>query len=638
MKRLICILCCWVWVVAAMADPQLQIEVENDSLAQVVDQVSTSTIFVVTTQGDTIPLTLSGDGIEPVATAPWHWLLVALLLVAVFFSGVITYSIVTQVQQQQKKALAEKQLADMKLRFFTNISHELRTPLTLILGPVETILSGEPVSPSVRSQLEIVSSNAKRMLRMVNQILDYRQLNNGKLRLQVQQVELAGLVASTCANFEREAADRQIAFSLENDVPQAQVWVDPDKMEIIIFNLLSNAFKYTPSGKSISVKVYEKKDFVCVQIADTGVGIPGDKRSVLFERFSSHNEINKNLTDRAGTGIGLNMVKELIDLHRGYIAVESEVGVGTTFRIMLRHGRDHFGNDVDLIIGDAGVVTNVQPLDAPLGEPDFRQMVLVVDDNADMRTFLQTVLIDRFHVVLAEDGEEALKKAYEFLPDLIVSDLMMPNMDGLELTDQIKNNAALSHIPLILLTAKSAIESRLEALRYGADDYLTKPFSPEYLVARIDNLLSQRKRLQETYRNSFLRAKSSVAQPQEDLTPDERFLKTLLEYMEQHIDNSDLTVDELVSHMALGRTVFFNKLKSLTGLSPVEFIREVRIKRAAVLLEDESKNITEVTYAIGFNDSRYFSKCFKAVYGVTPSEYRRACQKKQQQHETIVQA
>lgn len=552
-------------------------------------------------------------------------LVITVLVLLVFFAGMFAYSSVARARQLDKQAASDKELADLKLRFFTNISHELRTPLTLIIGPVENMLASESLPEDVRAQLDIVDSNAKRMLRMVNQILDFRQLNNGKLRLQVQHVQLAPLVKNTCGNFVHEAELRHIQFTVVNDVPDAKLWVDPDKVDVILYNLLSNAFKYTSDGQRISVHVMQKKDFVCVQVSDTGIGIPQDKRSLLFERFSSHNEINKDAAARLGSGIGLNLVKELIDLHGGYIAVESEEKKGTTFNVMFRQGRDHYANNVDLIIGDMSAsILPVEPRAAkmPFTSDLVKPSLLVVDDHPDMRQFLSTVLSERFTISLAQDGEEGYEKAMEINPDLIITDLMMPKMDGLELTDKIKNTESTSHIPLILLTAKSAIESRLDALRFGADDYITKPFSAEYLIARVDNLIAQRKRLQEAYRNAIINIHAE--QTTEQQTPDEIFLKNLTTFMFAHMDDSELTVDELVSHMAVGRTVFFNKLKALTGLSPVEFIREMRIKQAAHLLEDSSHNITEVTYMVGFNDSRYFAKCFKAVYGMTPSEYRRA--------------
>ena len=552
----------------------------------------------------------------------WAFLLYALVL-ALF--GVALYEIIVIVTRLRQEVAVEQKVTEIKLRFFTNISHELRTPLTLIAGPVGNVLKNEKISPAVRSQLEIVESNSARMLRMINQILDFRKIQNHKMKLKIQQLDLEKLVSSTCANFTKEALDKHIRFEVVDNLPDHKVWLDHDMTDTIVYNLLSNAFKYTNEGGSITVTLGERENYVTITVADTGVGIPKDKRGMLFERFASQNEINATL-NKTGTGIGLNLVKELVDLQYGFIEVESEPGKGSTFTVLFPKGKDHFSSDAIEVMIDDGTSADgsdqtqqksieLKPL------TDSRYNVLVVDDNEDMCRFLKSVLEPVYTVRGASDGYDALEKIRQQQPDMIISDLMMPNMDGLELTDRVKTNPSTSHIPVILLTAKSAIESRLEALKYGADDYITKPFSSEYLMTRIENILRQRKSLQESYRSSLL---SLQPQQVKEQSPDETFLAHLLDYMEHNMDNSDLTVDDMVREMALGRTVFFNKLKSLTGLSPVEFIREVRIKRAAQLLESGHYNVTEITYMVGMNDSRYFAKCFKMAYGVTPTEYKKS--------------
>lgn len=566
--------------------------------------------------------TLAIQVLPPFWLTGWAFVLYILLFIAIVYA---VYRGMQMFYRLRQEVAVEQKVTDIKLRFFTNISHELRTPLTLITGPVENILKHEKISPSVRSQLEIVESNSARMLRMINQILDFRKIQNEKMRLAIRPTNLKQLVVSTCSNFNKEAYDKHITFTIQNDVPDMQVWLDPDKADTILYNLLSNAFKYTDEGGAITVKVGTRGDYVTVTVADTGVGIPKDKRSLLFERFASQNEIHGN-TGKTGTGIGLNLVKDLVDLHHGFIEVESEPGKGSAFTVLFLQGKDHFAGDgVDIVVDDSfAAAEEHQQQEIRLQAPsDDRYKVLVVDDNEDMCHFLQSFISPTYHVTVATDGLDALRQLKQDQPDLIVSDLMMPNLDGLELTDRLKNDTATSHIPIILLTAKSAIESRLEALKYGADDYITKPFSPEYLMARIDNILRQRRILQETYRNHLLKLEP---QAKKEHNPDEAFLARLLNYMEHNMDNGDLAVDDLVREMGLGRTVFFNKLKSLTGLSPVEFIREVRVKRAAQLLESDKYNVTEITYMVGMNDSRYFAKCFKAAYGVTPTEYRRMLQ------------
>ena len=553
------------------------------------------------------------------------WAIMLYVLAIILFIGLTIYAVATYNNLRQRVKV-EQQVTDIKLRFFTNISHELHTPLTLIVAPIDNILQNERISQSVRSQLEIVQSNGQRMLRMVNQLLEFRKVQNQKMKLKLQQTMLSSLVEETSANFKKEAYEKHIQFEIENRAEDSTVWVDRQRMDTILWNLLSNAFKFTPAGKAIRVIIDSKPGFVTLAVQDEGIGIAPEKRSVLFERFSSNNELNN--TGITGTGIGMNLTKELVDLHHGYIDVESEVGKGTTITILLHTGKEHFGDDVEFI-ADEEMVT--PPTVAPTFEDKMEQLegdaqdssrtILVVDDSVDMRNFLTNILSHDYHVLSASDGAEAEEIIRTKTVDLVVTDLMMPNVDGLELTQFIKRNKDYDFIPVILLTAKTAIESRLQAMEDGADDYVTKPFEPEYLRARIHNILVQRNQLEQSYRERLMRLEP---QKTDEPIPSDSFLAKLLDVMERQMDNNTLTVDEMVDEMGMGRTVFFNKLKSLTGLSPVEFIREMRIKRAAQLLEEQRYNITEVTYMVGMNDSRYFAKCFKNTYGVTPSEYRRA--------------
>ena len=559
---------------------------------------------------------------------PWWLTWWAFLLYAIAIIGLISLIvyIFNTYNELRQKVKVEQQVTDIKLRFFTNISHELRTPLTLIVAPVENILQTERISQSVRSQLEIVQSNSQRMLRMVNQLLEFRKVQNQKMKLKVRKTLLSELVNETCANFQKEAYDKHIHFEIENNAADSTVWVDRGRMDTILWNLLSNAFKFTPAGKNIRVVIDSKPGFVTLAVQDEGIGIAPEKRSVLFERFSSNNELNNSNT--TGTGIGLNLTKELVDLHHGHIEVDSEVGKGTTVTILLHTGKEHFDQDVEFIESEELPIVDhptessfENKLEQLAQEPqDNRRTILVVDDSQDMQQFLVGIFNRDYNVEAASDGAEAEEIIRTKHIDVVVTDLMMPNVDGLELTQFIKKNPDTDYIPVILLTAKTAIESRLQALQFGADDYVTKPFEPEYLRARVQNILAQRTHLEQSYRQRLMRLEP---QKTEEPVPGDAFLAKLLDVMDKQMDNNTLTVDELVEEMNMGRTVFFNKLKNLTGLSPVEFIREMRIKRAAQLLEDRKYNITEVTYMVGMNDSRYFSKCFKNTYGVTPSEYRK---------------
>ena len=551
----------------------------------------------------------------------WAFVLYIVCLIAILS---IAGYIVSLYNGLRQKVIVEQQVTDIKLRFFTNISHELRTPLTLIVGPVENILQSERISRSVRSQLEIVQSNSQRMLRMVNQLLEFRKIQNQKMKLKIQPTLLSELVNETCANFKKEASDKHIDFTIENRAEDSTVWVDRGRMDTILWNLLSNAFKFTPAGKHIGVVIDSKPGFVTLAVEDEGIGIAPEKRSILFERFSSNNELSGSTT---GTGIGMNLTKELVDLHHGHIEVESELGKGTTFTVMLHTGREHFGAEVDFVTEEPVTMTktaekNEDKLDSlPQEKTDNRRTILIVDDSEEMRQFMTSIFGREYAIETAGDGEEAEQVIKTKHIDLVITDLMMPKVDGLELTQHIKSDPDTNYIPVILLTAKTAIKSRLQALQYGADDYMTKPFEPEYLRARVKNILKLRTQLERNYRERLLRLE---ANPTTDETiSGDAFLAKLLDIMDKQMDNNTLTVDELVEEMNMGRTVFFNKLKSMTGMSPVEFIREIRVKRAAQLLEDRKHNITEVTYMVGMNDSRYFSKCFKNTYGMTPSEYRK---------------
>ncbi|MCQ2342537.1 MAG: response regulator [Paludibacteraceae bacterium] len=546
------------------------------------------------------------------------WWVVLLILILLLVIGWLVWNYLRSTASLRQEVEVEQKVTDIKLRFFTNISHELRTPLTLISGPVDNILTNEKLSPSVREQLEIVSGNARRMLRMINMLLDFRKMQHNQLKLKVRPVHFWALIEEASGNFIKEAQKKNITFEKKLLTKDDLVWVDRDKMDTVFFNLLGNAFKYTPNGGTITVQLAEKPDFLLLSVSDTGVGIPKDKRAVLFERFQSNNELNGNTA--MGTGIGLNLSKELVDMHQGYIEVESEVGKGSTFTVLIRRGNEHYGTEVDIVVDDTiqADINAVQPLHNWSVRESLPKM-LIVDDNEDMRLFISSIFAEHFTIATAEDGLMALESIRKDMPAIVITDWMMPNMDGLELLHRLRENKQTEALPIILLTAKTTIESQLEGLQHGADDYITKPFSPAFIKTRVQNLLQQREKLQEHYRDQII----SMDTHKQEKTPDDIFLARLMAYMDQQMDNNNLTVDDMVEYMGVGRTVFFNRLKSLTQLSPVEFIREVRIKRAVQLLEMNSYNITEISYMVGMSDSRYFSKCFKQLMGVTPSEYKK---------------
>lgn len=568
---------------------------------------------------------------------PFAYFLYVLLLLLIMITAVY---ILFTIYRLKHEVSMEQQMTDMKLRFFTDISHELRTPLTLISGPVEHILTDKTLSKEMREQLLVVERNTNRMLRLINQILDFRKIQNRKMKMQVQRINVVAFTRRIMESFETLAEEHQIDFLFETEKTDLYLWVDIDKYEKIVYNLLSNAFKYTPNGKMVTVFIREDEGTVSIGVQDQGIGIAENRKKSLFVRFE--NLVDKNLFNQSSTGIGLSLVKELVEMHKALINVDSKLGEGSCFKVDFQKGREHYDETVEFLQDDVtaglGIVevadeatvasagaTAVEGEDAP------KETMLLVEDNSELRMFLRTIFASDFRIVEAVNGMQGWSKALKFLPDIIISDVMMPEKDGIEMTRELRADMTTSHIPIVLLTAKTSIESKLEGLEYGADDYITKPFSATYLKARVKNLLAQRQQLQVIYRDHLMDGHTDeavvVEQQVEEKAPemspnDRRFMDKLLELMEKNMDNGDLVVDDLVQELAVSRSVFFKKLKTLTGLAPVEFIKEMRIKRAAHLIETGEFSMTQISYMVGINDPRYFSKCFKQKMGMTPTEYR----------------
>jgi len=525
----------------------------------------------------------------------------------------------------------EHRVTNLKLRFFTDISHELRTPLTLIASPVENILRNETLSDSVKEQLTLVQRNTDRMLRLINQILDFRKIQNNKMKLLIEDIHAGSFINEVCKSFSKLAEERKIKFVITDLSNNAVLCADKDKFEKIIFNLLSNAFKFTSPGNSIEVRIQDEKDTVVISVKDSGIGMNKDRMKLLFKRFESLT--NTNASFQPGTGIGLSLTKELVELHHAKIEVESETGKGSEFKITFLKGHAHFTDNEEFQIQDTGTLAEKELEEETEEElilvqresatPEL-QTILIVEDNSELRSFLKTVLMYKYEILEAENGLEGLELAKSNIPDLIITDIMMPEMNGLELAKAIKADIQISHIPLVLLTAKTDMESKLEALQYGADDYITKPFSSAYLEARIDNLLKLRKQLQELYRSSLTSGVISPTKPNV-VSQDDIFIQRIMKYIEENIDKSELTIEDIALHIGFSRSAFFKKLKSLTGLAPIEFLKEVRIQRAAQLIESGEYNFSEITYMVGINDPRYFSRCFKQKYGISPREYKDKC-------------
>lgn len=554
---------------------------------------------------------------------PWAIVLYCFLGLLVFLGTL--YFFIT-IYKLKSEVTIEQKVGDLKMRFFTEMSHELRTPLTLIAGPVEHVMQDKELTQDSRNNLIIVQRNIDRMMRLITQLLDFRKVQDNKMTLKVEETPIGSLTTRIAANFEPTAQERGIRFAVFDYTAGATVFIDKDKYDTIFYNLVSNAFKFTPGGKAVTVTLKNEEQEVVLVVEDEGTGISKERLAHLFERFFSYNDTSKI----PGTGIGLNLVKELVELHGGTIGVRSEEGKGSVFEVRFRLGSGHLEDKPVIVVQREPSLQDVLETPATITrlmeqpvQGEHQPLLLVVEDNIELRNFLTSILSKKYRVADAADGLAAWNMISNLMPDFVISDMMMPVMDGLELTRRIKGDNRTCHIPVILLTAKSDADSKLESVQAGVDDFITKPFSAAYLEARIDNIFIQRGLLQEKFRQDLFASKTDAILPSGKLhSQDADFLKRIMSFMEDNMSNSELTVEMLVSEVGMGRTVFFNKLKGLLGMSPIEFIKETRIKRAAELLETGRYNVSEVSFQIGMNDSRYFSKCFKHKYGMTPSEYK----------------
>ncbi len=587
------------------------------------------------------------DGIRlriAIMPPPWlTWWAKMLYVVSALVVAAVAFRIIASFIRIRRAASVEKGLTDLKLRFFTNISHELRTPLTLILGGIEEVQRHDRLSPRGESSLTLAHRNAKRMLSLINQLLDFRKIVKEKMELKISRVDLVPVVEDALDDFRELAAERRIELLFTVSRRSVLVWVDPERIESVIFNLLSNALKFTPADGKIEVIVaqHDAEECVTLTVRDTGIGIPRDKQDRIFERFvQASRAVDSSIK---GSGIGLSLCREIVALHHGEISVESSPGAGASFTVKLRTGNAHFGMEQIDFTGAGGddrsayMISDFTPVGSQrrtdVVPPKEAQKILLVEDNRELRVFIYNNLIDTYTVIEADDGVEALEKIRSELPDIIVTDLMMPRMDGIELIDKVRHDFTMSHIPIVMLTARHSPDDRLKAMEFGADGYITKPFSIELLLARIDNLLTRRRTLFEKF--SAQSARNKVAELVVDdvvvTDRDEEFMKEVMSWFGKNIENSDLTIDQLASHLGLGRTTMYNKLKSLTGKSPVELLKEYRITKAKLLLRTGQFSVSEVAYKVGFSDPGYFSRCFREQFHMSPAEYLKTHNIKQNQ-------
>lgn len=500
------------------------------------------------------------------------------------------------------------------------------------------MLSQKDLSPVIQQDLALVKRNTKHTLKIINQVLDLQKIQN-ESKLTVQRIEIAPFIEHIINNFQSIAIQRESEITFESKESPLFLWADPDKLESILFNLITNAFKYSPKGTVIHLSVQETDTNIILQISDQGYGISQEKQKSIFNRFENY--VSSDIFKKQSTGIGLSLVKELVELHKGKITLQSKINEGSTFTIYFRKGKEHFAPETEFILSDYDERPQLSQNDTLFLRDDYeaeeeackdcgKSSILVVDDNQELLFFLHTILSEEFRVITASNGKEGLEKAIKYLPNMIVSDVVMPEMTGIEMVKKLQANTYTCHIPIVLLSSKTDVENQNEGLELGVDDYITKPFSASYLIAKIWNIIRQRKRIQALYYSELIQNKEESnidSEEQEELRSlpqaDKDLLDGIVCFINKHLDHPDLSVDTLVEEAGISRSALFKKIKTLIGISPMELIKNIRLKKAAELIEEGSDNFTQIAYKTGFKDSQHFSKCFKMIYGVTPTEYKK---------------
>jgi signal transduction histidine kinase/ligand-binding sensor domain-containing protein/DNA-binding response OmpR family regulator len=560
--------------------------------------------------------------------------LYAIGMAGIIFFALRMYSVRLHLKNEMKIIRLEnehmEELTRTKQQFFTNISHELRTPVSLILPPIHQILKHGQLEAENLKLITLAEKNSQRLLRVINQILDFRKLENDTLQVKVTATELITFCQDIHALFTDKANRKKINFSFAAPSSELKIWMDIEKMETVLFNLLSNAFKFTGRGGKIALainslpKTTEYPEGIAeIRISDTGIGVGPEELSKIFEPFYQTREARQV---ESGTGIGLALAAEYVKLHHGEIKVESTKGKGSTFTVLLPLGNSHF--PIDFIHENQEinlVATKEIGLEDPTRKPyrfdlqSDKPLILIIDDSTDMIDFVRISLSDKYNFISAENGEEGLQKANSFLPEIIISDIMMPVMDGLTLCKRIKNNSRTSHIAIILITAKGLTSQKIEGIRTGADVYITKPFEMEFLEANIDHLIARKKEL-AYYLNHELITQPIVNDNREN--EEEKFIKKVMNIIEANISNPDFSVDMLGAEIGMSTSQLYRKLKSLTKTSANDIIKKYRIKKASILLKNKEGNVSEIMQDVGFTNLSYFSKCFRTEFGLSPKEYQ----------------
>jgi len=583
--------------------------------------------------------------IEIVVLPPFWltWLAKLIYFLVILALGYWGYKRMLKTMEKRKNELQkdnEKQIMQSKLQFFTDISHEIRTPLTLILTPVEKLIKETPEG-SLRNTYKLINLNGQRILRLVNQIMEMRKLDRGQVKLFASETDVQEFIREIAASFENIIAERKCELNLEfaNDLPK--VWIDHEKMDKVIFNVISNAFKYTPKDGKINLKVDTFQDDLRIRISDSGPGIPENQRERIFNRFYQiQNESNFN---KIGTGIGLHLSRSLLEIHHGTIYVEDCTDSGACFTIRIPLNNNYLKPDektkTQPTVSLAGLV---QPsLGAEIPEESeiersfqptnkFKYKVLVVEDNKDIRSYITEILSKEYQIIQAENGNVGLELSIQELPDCIITDVMMDGMDGIELCKKIKTNDKTCHIPVIILTAKTSVEQRIEGLEVGADSYIPKPFNIDHLQIRVSKLIELRQTIKNKYEGKY-----EVAQEQIKIkSVDEKLFEKFETIVKEQLDNPDLSIEIISQQIGISRSQLQRKLKQITNQNPSDYLKTMRLKYAAILLTSKNLSISEVTYACGFASLSHFSNSFREFYGMSPSRYVEINKNKPPQNES----
>jgi signal transduction histidine kinase/CheY-like chemotaxis protein/AraC-like DNA-binding protein len=568
----------------------------------------------------------------------WAYMLYAVIIIVALLyirrEGIRKLRLQFELEKEREEAQRMHELDLMKIRFFTNVSHEFRTPLSLIMAPVDKILK-QVSEPDIQRQLQLVNRNARRLLNLVNQLLDFRRMEYQELKLHEKSGDIIKFIKELSYSFSDIGEQKHITFMFDAEVDRFYTTFDHDKVERIIFNLLSNAYKFTPQGGQVSVllNVLTQDDkassMLEIKIIDTGIGIPDDKRDKIFEPFFQ-NDIPGSMLN-LGSGIGLSITKEFVKLHKGRIFVESELNQGSCFTILLPVQQVDVSlfTDTDLVLEHGQsylpketqknpVANNYQVRDAK------KPTVLLVEDNDDFRFYIKDNLREAFNIIEAENGKKGWQKALAMHPNLVVSDISMPEMSGIDLCKKLKSDNRTSHIPVILLTALIGEEQQLKGLETGATDYMTKPFNFEILLSKIKNILSQQEYMRKTYQKQV---EVTPTEMHVD-SPDELFIKKVLLLIDNNISNPNFSVEELSDDMFVSRYTLYKKILSMTGKTPNELVRSMRLKRAAQLLETGHLTISQIGHKVGFKSRKYFVKAFKVEFETIPSRYAETLQVK----------